>query len=145
MAGSFFPIGMYAIPQVQFLQPRRCGGGDGGIIQVPRLAHEIQQLINPTYQKNGFDPDWPEACNTPFRSDNPPNGANMTRTINNIRSNRVTKTVTDVQTMLYDIATVLRLSAMVKDEILRDAADEDCRELLTRREARARELTPALA
>ncbi|MEO2090130.1 MAG: hypothetical protein ABGY75_11615 [Gemmataceae bacterium] len=69
----------------------------------------------------------------------------MTRTINNIRSNRVTKTATDVQTMLYDIATVLRLTAMVKDEILRDADDEDGRELLARREARACELTPALA
>ncbi len=101
--------------------------------------------MTPDDAKNGFDPDWPGACITPFRSDNPPNGANMTRTINNIRSNRVSKTVTDVQTMLYDIATVLRLSAMVKDEILRDAADEDCRELLARREARSRELTPALA
>lgn len=105
----------------------------------------MQQVTTPADTKNSFDPDWPGACITPFRSDIPPNGANMTRTINNIRSNRVTKTVTDVQTMLYDIATVLRLSAMVKDEILRDAADEDCRELLARREARACELTPALA
>lgn len=120
------------------------GAADGGKIQVPRFIHEIQSANTCVGMKNGFDPDWPDACNTPFRSDIPPNGANMTRTINHIRSNRATKTVTDVQTMLYDIATVLRLSAMVKDEILRDAADEDSRELLARREARSHQLGPAL-
>lgn len=136
---------MYTIPQVQFLQQRKGGRGGRGKIQVPRSILKSVDRRTPGDTKNGFDPDWPEGCNTPFRSDNPPNGANMTRTINNIRSNRVTKTATDVQTMLYDIATVLRLTAMVKDEILRDAADEDGRELLARREARSCELAPALA
>jgi hypothetical protein len=59
------------------------------------------------------------------------NGANMIKTINARQTARQTvrssKTVTDVQSMLHDIATVLRLTEMVKNEMLRDQAQVECR------------------
>jgi hypothetical protein len=51
----------------------------------------------------------------------------MTKTLKAPRSLRSTKTTTDVQSMLHDIATVLRLSAMVKHEMLREQAQVECR------------------
>ena len=52
----------------------------------------------------------------------------MTKTIKAPRTLRSTKTASDVQTMLHDIATVLRLTAMVKSEMLREQAQVECRQ-----------------
>lgn len=49
----------------------------------------------------------------------------MTKTIKATRFATSTKTSSEVQTMLHDIATVLRLTAMVKAEMIRDQAEAD--------------------
>lgn len=69
----------------------------------------------------------------------------MTATVKAPRLNKNMKTSADVTTMLHDIATVLRLTAMVKHEMLRDRAEADHRHLLATRSARADALEPALA
>lgn len=56
---------------------------------------------------------------------------------------QATKTPAEVQGMLHDIATVLRLTAMVKAEMIRDQAEADRKHLEARRAARHAE--PALA
>ena len=58
------------------------------------------------------------------------NGANMTKTIKAPRTftARSSKTASDVQSMLHDIATVLRLTEMVKHEMLREQAQVECRQ-----------------
>ena len=58
---------------------------------------------------------------------------------------RDTKSPEQVQAMLRDIATVLRLTAKVKGEMLRERADADHRQLLANRAARAHAPVPALA
>ena len=55
---------------------------------------------------------------------------------------QATKTPAEVQGMLYDIATVLRLTAMVKADMIRDQAETDRKLIESRRTARAAE--PAL-
>jgi len=52
----------------------------------------------------------------------------MTKTLKAPRTFRSNKTATDVQSMLHDIATVLRLTEMVKHEMLRDQAQVECRQ-----------------
>lgn len=49
----------------------------------------------------------------------------MTKTTKTARFAAATKTSSEVQTMLLDIATVLRLTAMVKAEMIRDRAEAD--------------------
>jgi hypothetical protein len=46
-----------------------------------------------------------------------------------------TKTSSEVQSMLLDIATVLRLTAMVKAEMIRDRAEADRQTIESRRAA----------
>jgi hypothetical protein len=69
----------------------------------------------------------------------------MTTTCKAPRLPKTAKTSADVTTMLHDIATVLRLTAMVKHEMLRDRAEADHRQLLANRSARAAALEPATA
>lgn len=57
----------------------------------------------------------------------------MTKTIKATRFATSTKTSSEVQTMLHDIATVLRLTAMVKAEMIRDQAEADCQVVEGRR------------
>ncbi len=52
---------------------------------------------------------------------------------------QATKTPTEVQGMLYDIATVLRLTAMVKGEMIRDQAEADRKVIESRRTSRLTE------
>lgn len=68
----------------------------------------------------------------------------MTKTVKATRpTNSNTKTGSEVQVMLHDIATVLRLTAMVKAEMIRDRAEADRKHIDTRRAVRHAE--PALA
>jgi hypothetical protein len=60
----------------------------------------------------------------------------MTQTTKAPRFAAATKTSSEVSTMLLDIATVLRLSAMVKAEMLRDRAEADRKFVETRRTSR---------
>lgn len=55
------------------------------------------------------------------------------------------KSAVEVQGMLHDIATVLRLTAMVKAEMIRDRAEADRRHIENRRAARSAEPTAVLA
>ncbi|MCU0703927.1 MAG: hypothetical protein MUF18_08120 [Fimbriiglobus sp.] len=59
----------------------------------------------------------------------------MTKTIKAPRTAETTKTSSEVQTMLLDIATVLRLTAMVKSEMIRDRVEADRKAIESRRAA----------
>ena len=65
----------------------------------------------------------------------------MTKTTKAPRFASATKTSSEVQTMLLDIATVLRLSAMVKAEMIRDRAEADRKTIESRRAGRLAEAT----
>jgi hypothetical protein len=70
----------------------------------------------------------------------------MTKTIKTARPTQTaasTHTPSEVQTMLHDIATVLRLTAMVKAEMIRDRADADSKHIESRRAVRCGELALA--
>lgn len=69
----------------------------------------------------------------------------MTNTLKTARTLRPTKTATDVQAMLFDIATVLRLTAVVKAEMLREQAEVECRPYADRRTDRVCEPMTVLA
>jgi hypothetical protein len=60
----------------------------------------------------------------------------MTKTLTSSRTARVAKSSQEVQAMLRDIATVLRLTAKVKNEMLREQAETDHQQLLANRAAR---------
>jgi hypothetical protein len=64
----------------------------------------------------------------------------MTQTTKAPRFTTATKTSSEVSSMLLDIATVLRLSAMVKAEMLRERAEADRQVIETRRTNRLTEL-----
>ena len=64
----------------------------------------------------------------------------MTQTTKAPRFAATTKTSSEVSSMLLDIATVLRLSAMVKAEMLRERAEADRQVIETRRTNRLTEL-----
>lgn len=59
----------------------------------------------------------------------------MTQTVKTARTAAVTKTPSEVQGMLLDIATVLRLTAMVKAEMVRERAEADRQTIENRRAA----------
>lgn len=67
----------------------------------------------------------------------------MTKTIKTARPTQTTKTGSEVQSMLLDIATVLRLTAMVKAEMIRDRAEADSKHIESRRAVRCGELALA--
>jgi hypothetical protein len=91
--------------------------------------------------------DWHGASNChlrqPTNTNNPPNGATMTKTIKTARPTHTAKTGSEVQSMLLDIATVLRLTAMVKAEMIRDRAEADRKHIETRRTVRHTQLSLA--
>ena len=61
------------------------------------------------------------------------------------KSIRETKSGLEVQAMLYDIATAMRLTALVKGEMLRDKAEADRKQLEANRANRAQQLEAAFA
>ncbi len=63
----------------------------------------------------------------------------MIQTIKAPRFASTTKTSSEVSSMLLDIATVLRLSAAVKAEMLRDRAEADRQTIESRRAGRIAE------
>ena len=69
----------------------------------------------------------------------------MTKTTKAARVAAAARTPSEVQTMLHDIATVLRLSAMVKAEMIRDRVEADHRFVEGRRPARLEDPTTVSA
>ena len=69
----------------------------------------------------------------------------MTATLQAPRFARQAKTPEQVQAMLHDIATVLRLTAKVKGEMIREQAEKDRQQLEACRAARAQAAQPAFA
>lgn len=67
----------------------------------------------------------------------------MTKTLKTARPTHTTKTGSEVQSMLLDIATVLRLTAMVKAEMIHDRAEADRKQIESRRAVRCGELALA--
>lgn len=69
----------------------------------------------------------------------------MIQTIKAPRFASTTKTSSEVSSMLLDIATVLRLSAAVKAEMLRDRAEADRQTIESRRAGRIAEASAVSA